>query len=194
MEENNQDISIGLLLQAMQFAAHKHRFEHRKDEAQTPYINHPIQVAALLWNVGGVRDIEVIIAALLHDTVEDTATTFEEIETTFGVFVCSVVKELTDDKNLPKPERKQLQIVTAPNKSPAAKQIKLADKICNVGDIGLGNPKGWSQERQLGYVEWAVQVVAGLRGANPALEELFDQTVMQVRQIITQRPNEPLQS
>lgn len=186
MNISSSDDKIGLLLQAMQFSAHKHRSQHRKDKNQTPYINHPIQVAELLWNTGGVRDIETIIAALLHDTIEDTDTTAEEITCKFGSLVSSLVQEVSDDKSLPKQERKRLQIANAPHKSISARQIKLADKISNIGDINFETPQGWSFERKQEYIAWAIQVVAGLRGVNPNLEILFDQTVAKIKNLLEQ--------
>jgi (p)ppGpp synthase/HD superfamily hydrolase len=116
----------------------------------------------------------VLIAAVLHDTIEDTTATESEIREYFGENVLSLVREVSDDKSLPKPERKRLQILNAPHKSTAAKQIKLADKIHNIRDITLTPPVDWSEQRQLEYLDWAEAVVAGLRGANQALEDEFD--------------------
>ena len=122
------------------------------------------------------------MAALLHDTIEDTETFPEEIESCFGVRVLSLVKEVTDDKSLPREVRKQLQIENAVHKSVEAKQIKLADKLCNVRDIGKTPPKDWSKKRQITYIDWAEAVVEGLRGANSKLEEAFDQALASARQ------------
>src|SRR6266568_91129 len=128
---------ISAILKALSFSAKKHRNQRRKGAEGSPYINHPIDVAETLWKVGGVRDISVIVAAILHDTVEDTETTLAEIEEHFGPVVCSLVQEVTDDKSLPKPERKRLQIEHAPHLSTGAKQIKLADKISNIHDVAF---------------------------------------------------------
>ena len=127
--------NTGQLLEAIRFSAEKHRHQRRKDDARSPYINHPIEVVQLLWEVGGVRDMDVLLAAVLHDTVEDTDTRPEEISAKFGETVLSLVMEVTDDKNLPKQERKRLQIETAPGKSYGAKLIKLADKACNIRNL-----------------------------------------------------------
>lgn len=127
--------NTGLLLKAIRFSAGKHRNQRRKDSLKSPYINHPIDVAQLLWDVGGVRDVHVLLAAILHDTIEDTRTRPDEIRDNFGDEVLSLVLEVTDDKSLPKPDRKRLQIETAPHKSVGAKLIRLADKCCNVRDI-----------------------------------------------------------
>ncbi|HMA33555.1 MAG TPA: HD domain-containing protein, partial [Chloroflexia bacterium] len=154
----------GVLLQAVQFAAHKHQDQRRKDQQATPYINHPIDVAATLWQVGGVRETAILVAALLHDTLEDTATTPEEIRAAFGATVLELVLEVTDDKSLPKAVRKQLQVAHAPQKSPGARAIKLADKIHNVHDVGASPPADWSPQRLRDYLDWTEQVVAGLRG------------------------------
>jgi guanosine-3',5'-bis(diphosphate) 3'-pyrophosphohydrolase len=166
--------TTGQLLEAIRFSAEKHRNQRRKDSEQSPYINHPIEVTQLLWEVGGVRDIDVLLAAVLHDTVEDTDTRPEEIRERFGVQVLSFVMEVTDDKSLPKEKRKRLQIENAAHKSYGAKLIKLADKACNVRNLVTMPPKDWSLERRQEYLLWTEKVVAGLRGTNAALEEYYD--------------------
>jgi GTP diphosphokinase / guanosine-3',5'-bis(diphosphate) 3'-diphosphatase len=172
---------ISLLLTAIKFSANKHRNQRRKGIDASPYINHPIDVADILWRIGSVRDIDTIVAAILHDTLEDTDATPSEIEALFGEEVLSLVQEVTDDKTLPKEERKRLQVVTAHHKSPAAKLIKLADKISNINDIGNSPPQEWSLERRLNYLDWADKVVLGLRGANRALEEHYDEAIRRTR-------------
>ncbi len=159
----------------LRFAAQKHAGQKRKDAEKTPYVNHLIEVADLLARVGGVRDFDVLAAGILHDTVEDTGTTPAELELEFGPRVCALVAEVTDDKSRPKEERKQLQIEHAPHLSPGAKQIKLADKISNVREIGASPPAGWDLTRRQQYIAWARAVVDGCRGANPALEKHFDE-------------------
>lgn len=163
------------LLRAAEFAAHKHREQRRKDLAASPYINHPIQVAELIATVGGIDDVAVLIAAVLHDTVEDTETTFEELEENFGRQVRDLVAEVTDDKSLSKTERKQHQQAHAPHSSDRAKLIKIADKTCNVRDVGRTPPADWDLTRRREYLEWSQAVVAGCRGVNPALERHFDE-------------------
>ncbi len=162
------------VLRAMQFAAHKHRMQRRRDADATPYINHPIALAVLLVNEAMIDDPVVLSAALLHDTIEDTATTFDELAAAFGEEVAGIVLEVTDDKSLPKAARKQLQIEHAAGISRRAKLVKLADKICNLRDIASAPPVGWSAQRKDEYVAWAAQVVAGLRGVHAGLEEIFD--------------------
>lgn len=164
----------GSLLKAIRFSAGKHRNQRRKDSVKSPYINHPIDVSLLLWEVGGVRDVSVLLASILHDTLEDTNTVPDEIEGIFGKEVLSLVLEVTDDKSLPKQERKRLQIETAPQKSVGAKLIKLADKCCNVRDLLALPPANWSLTRRQEYLLWTEQVVAGLRGTNAALEKYYD--------------------
>jgi guanosine-3',5'-bis(diphosphate) 3'-pyrophosphohydrolase len=166
--------NTGKLLEAIRFAADKHRDQRRKDTDQSPYINHPIEVVQLLWEVGGVREMNVLLAAILHDTIEDTETRPEEISDRFGEQVLSYVMEVTDDKELPKEERKRLQIVNAPHKSYGAKLIKIADKTCNVRNLVTMPPKDWSLKRKQEYLLWGEKVVAGLRGTNAALEEYYD--------------------
>ena len=163
----------GRLLRAIQFAAHKHRDQRRKDREQSPYINHPIAVAIALWD-HGVRDATVLIAAILHDTIEDTETTREELVATFGEVVAVVVCDVTDDKSLPKERRKELQVEHAPHLSREAKLVKLADKLCNLRDIVDSPPDDWSMERRQQYFTWAERVVAGLRGVHAELECTFD--------------------
>jgi guanosine-3',5'-bis(diphosphate) 3'-pyrophosphohydrolase len=166
------------LLKALAFAAHKHRDQRRKDPEASPYINHPIALADVLVNEGGVTDVEVLCAALLHDTVEDTATTHEELATVFGARVARIVAEVTDDKTLSKAERKRLQVEHAGSLSPEAKLVKLADKICNLRDVAERPPASWDLARRREYFDWAKRVVDGLRGATGEemrrLEAAFD--------------------
>ncbi|MDQ5911559.1 MAG: diphosphokinase / guanosine-3,5-bis(diphosphate) 3-diphosphatase [Pseudomonadota bacterium] len=166
---------LGTFVRAVTFAAHKHRSQRRKDAVASPYINHPVGVANVLINEGGITDLAVLCAAILHDTVEDTETTADELITVFGSQVASIVLEVTDDKSLTKPARKQLQIEHAPHLSPEAKLVKLADKICNLRDMLASPPADWSADRKLAYFEWAAQVIAGVRGTHPDLEALFDE-------------------
>ena len=165
---------LALLLKALAFAAHKHRDQRRKDAEASPYINHPIALADVLVNEGGVTDFEVLCAALLHDTVEDTATTHEELVDAFGSRIARIVAEVTDDKHLPKAERKRLQIEHAPNISHEAKLVKLADKLVNLRDVAERPPAKWDLARRRAYFDWAKQVIDGLRGAHPRLEAAFD--------------------
>jgi guanosine-3',5'-bis(diphosphate) 3'-pyrophosphohydrolase len=166
--------STGDILSALQFAAFKHRDQRRKDHVASPYINHPIALAKVLWHEGGVRDAGVICAALLHDTIEDTETTADEIEQAFGKRIARIVLEVTDDKLLRKAERKRRQIEHAPHLSKGAKLVKLADKICNLRDVADSPPPTWSLRRRRQYFDWAKKVIAGLRGVNRKLEDAFD--------------------
>jgi guanosine-3',5'-bis(diphosphate) 3'-pyrophosphohydrolase len=164
-----------LILDAASFAAARHSQQRRKDAEASPYINHPLALADILAREGGVEDATVIAAALLHDTVEDTETSIGDIEDRFGKQVASIVAEVTDDKSLPKEERKRLQVVKSATKSHGAKLVKLADKTANLRDLVATPPAHWSAERRVQYFEWAREVVAGLRGCNPALEQAFDE-------------------
>lgn len=168
-----------LLLETVNFAAEKHRKQRRKDPEETPYINHPIGVARILSYEGGVTDIEVLQAALLHDTVEDTETMLEELADKFGADVARIVQEVTDDKSLPKQERKRLQVEHAPRCSRQAKLVKLADKLYNLRDLNTSTPVGWSAERVQEYFVWAAEVVKGLKGTNSALEQKLDELFKQ---------------
>ena len=165
---------LGAFAKAVAFAADKHRNQRRKDAEASPYINHPIALANVLANEGGVEDVTVLCAAVLHDTIEDTETTPEELQAIFGHKVAAVVMEVTDDKSLEKSLRKQRQVEHAPHISKEAKLVKLADKISNLRDIIASPPADWSAERKQAYFDWAAKVVAGVRGVHPGLESVFD--------------------
>ncbi|HVP38718.1 MAG TPA: HD domain-containing protein [Candidatus Saccharimonadales bacterium] len=182
MTEPRSDLP--LLLRALQFSARKHRDQRRKDASAAPYINHPIDVACVLADVGRVADGVTLAAAVLHDTLEDTLTTPEELEAHFGPEVRRLVEEVTDDQRLPRAERKRLQIVHAAGASGAAKLIKLGDKICNVRDVAHSPPARWDLERRREYLDWTEQVVAGCRGVNPELERAYDEALRDGRRAL----------
>jgi (p)ppGpp synthase/HD superfamily hydrolase len=169
------------LLDALAFSADKHRLQRRKGAAASPYINHPIEVARVLAHEGGVRDIDVLIAAVLHDTIEDTATTADEIAARFGPGIAGLVMEVTDDKALGSAERKRLQVERAGSLSPRARLVRLADKLCNVRDLLHDTPHGWSVERRRDYLDWTERVIGGCRGCNPGLERAYDQALLEAR-------------
>lgn len=162
------------LLETSSFAAEKHRDQRRKDAFSAPYINHPLEVSRLLA-AAGVEDLAILQAALLHDTVEDTKTTFEELEQKFGVSVTNIVKEVTDDKSLPKDQRKRLQIEHARHGSLGCKLVKLGDKLHNLSSLLVSPPAGWEPERIQGYFVWSKQVVDAIRGTNATLEGQLDE-------------------
>lgn len=186
-DQSMQD--AGIFLQALRFAAQKHQDQRRKGTSQTPYIQHPIAVAQILW-LAGVRDTPTLVAALLHDTIEDTATPPEEIRALFGADVLGLVLEVTDDKRLPKAERKRLQVVNAPHKSLRARQIKLADKINNLDEISHDPPADWTLERRRAYLDWTKAVIDGLRGPNPNLEAQYDATLAEAYTLLPSQPGE----
>ncbi|KAJ8673931.1 hypothetical protein QAD02_005193 [Eretmocerus hayati] len=165
---------VSLIIKCANFAAIKHSQQRRKNKEQTPYINHPIGVANILVQEGNVYDPAVIVAAVLHDTVEDTDTSLDEIEELFGKEVRGIVAEVSDDTTLPRQERKRLQIVHAPTSSHQAKLVKLADKLYNLRDLEKEVPVGWTLERADEYFKWSEAVVDGLRGTNSNLEKLLD--------------------
>ncbi len=169
------ETGLPLILRALEFAALKHRDQRRKDALASPYINHPIALAKVLTGEGGVVDPVVLAAALLHDTVEDTQTTPAELNETFGERIAGIVEEVTDDKSLPKAERKRLQVEHAAHLSREAKLVKLADKICNVRDVANHPPAKWDLTRRREYFEWAKAVVDKMRGTHPELERCFDE-------------------
>jgi guanosine-3',5'-bis(diphosphate) 3'-pyrophosphohydrolase len=162
------------LVAAIAFAADKHRNQRRKDHEASPYIDHPIALAHVLANEGGVEDERVLMAAVLHDTIEDTETTEQDLVRQFGKDVADIVMEVTDDKSLPKAERKRLQVEHAGHISRQGKLVKLADKICNLRDIAKSPPVDWSVKRKQEYFDWAKTVVDALRGVHPGLEAIFD--------------------
>ncbi|MGZ5129803.1 MAG: HD domain-containing protein [Caldimonas sp.] len=163
------------LFEALAFAAHKHRAQRRKDVEASPYINHPIALARILTVEGGIDDTQTLIAAVLHDTVEDTDTTFEEIQAIFGKKVADVVREVTDDTTLLKADRKRLQIEHAPHMSRRAALVKLADKTSNLRDVASNPPHGWPIERKREYFDWAKAVVDGLPPVSKRLRAAFDE-------------------
>jgi guanosine-3',5'-bis(diphosphate) 3'-pyrophosphohydrolase len=167
---------LSLLFKALAFSAEKHTKQRRKDIDKTPYINHPISLANILaqrW----VIDENVLCAAILHDTIEDTQTTADELQEHFGEKIASIVLEVTDDKSLEKSVRKQMQVEHAASISHEAKLVKLADKIANITDIINTPPADWSTDRKKEYFEWAKAVVDNLRGAHQGLEKDFDDLI-----------------
>jgi (p)ppGpp synthase/HD superfamily hydrolase len=164
-----------LILRATELAARWHVHQRRKGEAGEPYINHLLEVAGLVTEATNGSEPTVTIAALLHDAIEDQNVKAETIAKEFGQPVADIVLEVTDDKSLPKAERKRLQVEHAPHKSREAKLIKLADKISNVRAIADSPAPYWTAKRRLDYVQWTRDVVAGLRGTAVWLEQQFDQ-------------------
>ncbi|XP_059610686.1 guanosine-3',5'-bis(diphosphate) 3'-pyrophosphohydrolase MESH1 [Phlebotomus argentipes] len=171
---SSMEESLKMYTKCVNFAAVKHKDQRRKDKDGTPYINHPVGVAYILTDEAGIWDLPVLLAAILHDTVEDTETTFEEIEEHFGTQVRNVVAEVTDDKTLPKDVRKAKQIENAAKSSYEARLVKLADKLYNLRDLQRCLPVGWTDGRRKEYFRWAKAVVDNLRGTNAILEEALD--------------------
>ncbi|MGQ9367141.1 HD domain-containing protein [Azospirillum sp. A39] len=160
---------------ALDFAAHKHTDQRRKGLRAEPYVNHLAEVARLVAEATDGAEPDAVIAALLHDTLEDTDATREEIAQAFGERIAAIVVEVTDDKRLPKAERKRRQVDHAPHASRPAKLVKLADKVSNLRSMAVSPPANWAQRRKVEYFEWAAAVVAGLRGTNERLEAQFDE-------------------
>jgi hypothetical protein len=179
---------IALVSRAAKFAAQRHSGQHRKGSAREPYVNHVAEVAALLAETTEEPNAKLVAAGWLHDTVEDTATKHEEIETLFGHFVADLVAAVTDDKSLPKAKRKRLQVQNAPHKSPDAKALTIADKISNVRSLLMSPPDDWELARLTEYIDWAECVVAGCRGVNSKLDDIFDATIAQAREGIGVSP------
>lgn len=175
---------LTLVTVAADFAARRHVGQRRKGSAAEPAINHLAEVASLLAQAAHGDDPHLIAAGWLHDVVEDTPTKPEEVAELFGAAVADIVAQVTDDKSLPKEERKVRQIAEAPSKSPGAKAVKIADKISNLRSLMVSPPAGWERERLLDYVDWCERVVAGCRGIDGELDRLFDTTARQARQVL----------
>ena len=171
------DSALDRIFEAAIFAARKHQGQVRKDDRRSPYITHPLQVAQTLWDTGGVRDPKTLIAAILHDTIEDTHTTRSEVQETFGEEILQIVLEVTDDKSLEKMARKRLQVVHAPNLSESARLIKMGDKLVNCSDILENPPSNWTLARRRNYIQWGADVIAQIRGTNQSLENAFDRVL-----------------
>lgn len=178
------DTALTRVIDAIAFAAHAHRLQKRKDAEGTPYINHPVELVRILAVEARVQDTDVLCAAALHDYLEDCCggegqPTLEEgrrmLEHRFGASVRLLVEAVTDDKSLPKAERKRLQVEHAAHIPEGARLIKLADKIANLRDIATSPPADWPLYRRRDYFDWAGQVVDRLRGTHAALEAVFDQ-------------------
>ena len=172
---------IVLITRALRFAAELHSTQRRKGEANEPYVNHLAEVAELVAKATKGKDTNLVVAALLHDTVEDTETVPEELITEFNRDIAQLVREVTDDKSLSKQDRKTLQVANASKKSPRAKLLKLADKTSNLRSIAHSPPENWDTARKQEYINWATEVVAGLKGVNPWLEECFDEALKRAR-------------
>ena len=168
---------ILLITRAMDFATRAHTDQRRKGAREEPYINHLTDVAWMLAQATAGKDAALIAAGLLHDTIEDQEITHEALVSEFGEDVAALVMEVTDDKSLPKAERKRLQIEHASHKSSRARMLKTADKTSNLRAILHSPPADWGEERKLEYFEWANKVVAGCRGINPWLEAQFDEAL-----------------
>jgi guanosine-3',5'-bis(diphosphate) 3'-pyrophosphohydrolase len=174
-------LPLRLVSEAAELAARRHNGMARKGRGNEPYINHLAEVANLLSAATDGTDAELVAAGWLHDTIEDTETTREELARKFSERVAALVVECTDDMSLPKAERRRLQVVNASHKSPSAKLIKIADKISNIGARILSDPSTEERADLVDYTDWAEQVVAGCRGGNAWLDAKFDKTVAKAR-------------
>jgi (p)ppGpp synthase/HD superfamily hydrolase len=175
--------SVQRIMAAARFAAEKHAKQRRKGENAEPYFNHLLEVAELIAASSAELDVELMMAAFLHDTVEDTGVTLLELEQRFGKDVDDLVAEVTDDKSLPKETRKQLQVQHTPEKSPRAQSLKLADKTSNLRAIISSPPVGWGRERKQQYFEWARQVVSGIVSPNEYLKSEFDKAYRSISEL-----------
>ena len=173
---------MNLVLKATQFAALKHCDQRRKD-GKTPYIIHPISVAMILSEIGSIEDPEILSAALLHDTLEDTDTSAHELDKNFGSRVRIIVEELTDNDMLTFSQSKQMQIENAPYLSKNATLVRIADKISNVSDVIENPPPEWNQKRCNKYVDWAEPVMNNCQKVNQDLENHFFELLTEYRKL-----------
>jgi guanosine-3',5'-bis(diphosphate) 3'-pyrophosphohydrolase len=187
LSDHNEAGLVGPVLKALKFAAEKHTRQRRKDSDASPYVNHLIDIAETLAGVGGIADLTTLQGAILHDTIEDTQATPDELQDVFGLEVRLLIEEVTDDKRLPKLERKRLQIECARCLSTPAKLIRIADKISNIRDVTHSPPVEWTLQRRREYLDWTERVVSGCRGCNQALENLYDRTLAIGRQILVRQ-------
>jgi len=165
---------LTVVLNAAVQAADWHTAQRRKGAAQEPYVNHLLDVACLVAEATGGEDVNLVVAALLHDAIEDQQIAPAVIAEAFGEDVAALVLEVTDDKALPKPQRKRLQVEHAPHASPRAALLKLADKTSNLNALASSPPAEWPEQRRLDYVQWARDVAAGLQVTNAWLRQRFE--------------------
>jgi len=173
MNDNLDGEGFDRFVKALAFASRKHSQQRRKDAEASPYINHPIALVSILTVEAGINDFDILCTALLHDTIEDTRTSVEELAETFGRPIASLVQEVTDDKRLPKAERKSLQVEHAAHLSPKARFVKIADKIANLRDVADNPPTDWSLKRRQDYFDWAKQVVDKIPNPPTGLLSMF---------------------
>jgi guanosine-3',5'-bis(diphosphate) 3'-pyrophosphohydrolase len=173
----SEHVLSSALMRAAVYAADRHCGQARGDGV-TPYINHPLAVANILLNDGDVSDLVTLVAALLHDVVEDTNATIGELRTLFGEDVAAIVAEVSDDTSLPREQRRLEQLGRIRLMSPGGRLVKLADKIANLRDLQSSPPKDWSMDRRLAYTSFACAAVNQLRGTHPALEHIFDEAAV----------------
>ncbi|EFO18322.1 hypothetical protein LOAG_10172 [Loa loa] len=168
---------ISLIIEAVDLAARRHRQQRRKDAAQTPYVNHPIGVAYILTSEGQITDTTTIIAAILHDIVEHTKTTDEEIRKMFGDEIADIVKECTMVRSMKREARMKSELEKASKLSHKAKLVQLADKLNNIRDIERGTPLGWTKQHVTEYIIFAKDLLSKIRGIHGPLESALDDII-----------------
>ena len=178
-----------LITRALHFAAERHSNHRRKGQAQEPYVNHLAEVSELVADATEGKDVNLIAAALLHDTIEDTETSSDELVATFNNDIAQLLADVTDDKSLPKQDRKYLQVVNSRAQNMRVKLLKLADKTSNLRSLANSPPENWNTEQKQAYIDWAIKVAAGLKGVNPWLEGRFDEALRRAQQTLQQTRN-----
>ena len=178
-----------LITHALRFAAERHSSQRRKGQAKEPYVNHLAEVSELVADATEGKDVNLIAAALLHDTIEDTETSSDELVATFNNDIAQLVADVTDDKSLPKQDRKNLQVVNSRAQNMRVKLLKLADKTSNLRSLANSPPENWNTEQKQAYIDWTIKVAAGLKGVNPWLEERFDEALRRAQQALQQTTN-----
>ncbi|HEC60508.1 hypothetical protein LCGC14_0950780 [marine sediment metagenome] len=142
------------LIEAFLFAAQAHKEQRRKGNGGAPYINHLIEVVSLLSSTAKVDDTDILIAAALHDILEDTPITVTEITKRYGSNVLSYVQAVSDDKALTLIERRAKQLKSMNESSDPIKYIKLADHCSNIASL----PPTWDKQRLKEYIGWSQSV------------------------------------
>jgi guanosine-3',5'-bis(diphosphate) 3'-pyrophosphohydrolase len=181
-----EPVSLQKVFEALEFAAYKHRRQKRKGAIGIPYINHPIEVAGMLVRSMNEPSKELIIAALLHDTMEDTDVSNEEIEEKFGKQISDIVSEVTDNMSLPSEKRRKIQIEKAHSLSYEARCIKITDKTCNIHDM-LYTKVMWSRKRKINYIIWAKNIVEQIQGTHNDLESAFNNMLKESETLLKTR-------
>jgi guanosine-3',5'-bis(diphosphate) 3'-pyrophosphohydrolase len=164
---------LNLVIRAAYFAGEKHRLQRRSDVEQTPYINHPLELAHILTEEGGINCLDTICASLLHDTLEDTDTSSDELKKHFGDVIASIVMEVSNDMTLSSQQRRVYELEKVVSLSHKAKLVKIADKLANIRDVSTMPPMGWTREKKQDYFDFALEIINQIGSVSPRLHQIF---------------------